>query len=66
MRDVNRNSEALGLHEHTCHTCGKNFECRTDYAYKKYTTRSRGTEYYCSYTCMRKAERNEESKKAAI
>ena len=54
-----RNLKAFGLREHTCYICGKKFECNVNYVYKKYTTRARGIEYYCSYTCMRKAEKND-------
>jgi len=54
-----KNLKTIGLHEHVCYTCGKTFECRSEYAYKKYTSRTQGTEYYCSYTCMRKAEKND-------
>lgn len=54
-----KNLKTIGLREHVCFVCGKTFECRGEYAYKKYTSRTQGTEYYCSYTCMRKAEKGE-------
>lgn len=57
-----RNLKAFGLREHTCYICGKEFECNVNYVYKKYTTRAKGIEYYCSYTCMRKAEKDEKEK----
>ena len=52
-------SKTIGLHKHCCAVCGKVFESRIDYVYKKYTSKSKGTDYYCSYTCMRKAEKDD-------
>ena len=54
-----RNLKAFGLHEHTCYTCGKKFECRGEYAYKKFCGKEKGIIYFCSYTCMRKNEKGE-------
>ena len=54
-----QNLKTIGLHEHKCYVCGKVFECRVDYVYKKHTNKAKGTEYYCSYSCMRKAEKGE-------
>jgi len=47
----------LGLQEHTCEICGKKFECRGEYVYKKVASKSSPTEYYCSWTCYRKGEK---------
>lgn len=48
---------SIGLHEHECIQCGKKFECRNEYAYKK--PRRSGLAIYrwfCSYKCMRTYE----------
>lgn len=50
--------KTIGLHEHVCFTCGKTFECRADYVYKKRVSKTKNPEYFCSYTCMRKAEKD--------
>ena len=51
-----QNLRAMGLYPRKCVICGKEFETRPGYVYKKYNKRE--YDYYCSYTCMRKAEKN--------
>ena len=49
-------NEFLGLTEHKCEMCGKEFECRKEYAYK--IRKKNGGDryyYYCSYSCYSKA-----------
>ena len=48
-------AERIGLKEHTCTVCGKTFECRPEHIYKK--KKPSGYEYYCTLTCLRKAEK---------
>lgn len=50
--------KAIGLHAHVCKSCGKTFECRTSYAYKKNVGKHNSTTiWFCSYTCMRSFEK---------
>jgi hypothetical protein len=49
--------EALGLKEHKCTVCGKKFECKTTYAYRKVNKKGKANIYFCSYSCMRKYEK---------
>ena len=52
-------NESVGLHPHKCYVCGKEFECRVEYTYRRYKKGAKGNtyDYFCSYTCMRKAQK---------
>jgi len=54
------NKKTFGLKNHKCKTCGKQFECGLEYAYKKPKTRKESGSYYyfCSWSCLRKDEKN--------
>ena len=47
--------ETLGMHTHICPVCGREFECRQEYAYKRFT-KDKKSIYFCSWSCLRKAE----------
>ena len=48
---------SIGLHEHECEQCGKKFECRSEYAYKKQRRSGLAVyRWFCSYKCMRAYE----------
>lgn len=53
---------ALGLITRKCAICGKEFDARKEYVYKK-ETKNKTIKWYCSYSCYRKAEKNDKSKK---
>ena len=55
---ANRDVIGLGLAYHKCSICGKNFITykHFDWAYK--TFRYGGKKLYCSYPCMRKAQKS--------
>ena len=61
-------NKVFGLHKHKCVQCGNEFECTASYRYKKYNRKvDSGADYYCSYSCMRDAERErDERKKKAV
>lgn len=48
-----KHQEALGLHPHKCRACGKVFESRGGYVYKKPNGHGKYI-YFCSWTCFRK------------
>lgn len=50
------------LKEKTCPVCGKNYIFRDFWAYK-ITYGKRWTISYCSWSCMRKAEKDREQQK---
>ena len=56
--------ELVGLHEHTCKQCGKDFECRTEYVYKLPTNKGDVYHWFCSYKCIQKYR--EEHKKTKL
>ena len=46
--------EKLGLYHRKCKQCGKHFECRIEYAYKRPKKTDNSTfHYFCSYKCVR-------------
>jgi len=51
-------TETMNLREHICEICGKKFECRPEYTYKKLSKRNKAI-FYCSWTCMRKGEKDD-------
>ena len=59
-----RNRDEIGLiTERVCPICGKQFIIHDlqDYTYKM-TLNKKDIQYYCSWTCYRKAEKERESK----
>lgn len=58
-------NKTIGLHAHKCDVCGAEFECTSTYIYKK-SSRDRHSRniYYCSYSCMREAEKEEEKNRS--
>ena len=48
--------ETMGLHPRTCQQCGKGFESRSDYAYRKETGHGKSI-WFCSHKCIRAFER---------
>ena len=54
--------KTIGLYKHRCRVCGKEFECRSSYAYK----RGRNDNYiwFCSWHCIREYDKRIEKKKA--
>ena len=48
----------IGIYVHKCPICGKKFECRSDYGWKKQLG-NKGDKFawFCSYSCMREFER---------
>ena len=59
--------EPLAGYKHICPLCGKEFWGFADWVYKK-KRRIQGTiytwDYYCSWSCVRRIERAEETKKS--
>ena len=53
----------FGRFEHTCARCGKEFECGAEYVYKRGGMKSSASIYFCSWTCFREDEKEQESKK---
>lgn len=53
--------EAFGYFPRKCKNCGKNFESRYEYAYKRNREYGKGQYYFCSYSCMREYDKNMES-----
>lgn len=43
-----------GMTEHKCAKCGKPFECREQYRFKKYNYEKKHTDYWCCWTCYSK------------
>ena len=57
----------MNLREHVCAQCGKTFECYKTSVFKKHRKgTSKATDYYCSYGCMRKAEKDEADRKFQV
>ena len=58
----------FGYFPRVCAVCDKKFEATSQYVFKRYFGRGK-MEYYCSYSCSRKAEeerkRKKESRKTA-
>lgn len=52
--------ESFGLKEHECFLCGKKFECFPQYIYRRRPSKPDRTVYFCSYTCMRKFDKEQE------
>lgn len=57
-----RVNETLGLHERKCVQCGKDFEARQEWQYKRPKTVHDHTSYryFCSYRCLRAYEKEHE------
>ena len=49
-------TETLGLHPRKCHKCGKDFECRYEYAFKL-SDKKKHAKWFCSYSCLRSFEK---------
>jgi len=57
-------ANALDLHRRKCNVCGKIFEASNQYVFKTQRTRHRDSfDYYCSYSCLRAYEKEQEKKK---
>ena len=55
----------IGLYPHKCKNCGKRFEARSEYVYKRdRANKSKEFDWFCSYRCLREAELKEVTKKS--
>lgn len=62
MSEAERNEHMLGRWPRKCKICGKKFFANDEYAYK-IKKGWKDVKWFCSWSCMRKFEREQEAKK---
>ena len=62
MEQKERNEHLLGRWPRKCKECGKKFFANDDYVYK-HKRGPHDAKWFCSWSCMRKYEKEQEAKK---